>query len=69
MTTRRGAGGGVAPGFRILSLVAMAFGGLYAVLGAVRLAEGREQAGLLLGFGLLAAAVGAVVWRWARRAG
>jgi hypothetical protein len=54
---------GLKPVFLGLSLALVALGVAYAGLGARALARGEADAGVLLGLGLAAAAVGAAVWR------
>jgi hypothetical protein len=60
---------GLKPVFLGLSLALVALGLAYAGLGARGLVRGEADAGVLLGLGLAAAAVGAAVWRLVGRMG
>jgi hypothetical protein len=60
---------GLKPVFLGLCLALVALGLAYAGLGARGLAHGEADAGVLLGLGLAAAAVGVVVWRLVGRMG
>lgn len=60
---------GLRPVFLGLSLALVALGLAYAGLGARGLARGDAAAGVLLGVGVGAALVGAVVWRLVSRMG
>lgn len=60
---------GLKPVFLGLSLTLIALGLAYAGLGVQGLLQGDAEAGVLLGLGVGAAIVGAVVWRVVGRMG
>ena len=60
---------GLKPVFLGLSLALVALGLAYAGLGVRGLAQGDPEGGVLLGLGVGAAIVGAIVWRLVGRMG
>lgn len=54
-------------GFRLLSLVAVAAGLTWLLLGLRGLATGEARSALLVSFGGTAAALGALIWWWVGR--